>query len=118
MEMSSMWMRIWHLQLSAMIYVKSYIIFLSKLTQIQKRDNFNTRSEIRRKAGSERSVFKNKPYIEAQIYQESKFKDLYCLLIKVIFKPNAKIKSPWAKCVIFSKITRGTKVANPPKFKL
>nr|GEX83405.1 hypothetical protein [Tanacetum cinerariifolium] len=41
-------------------------IMLNLLKISQKPDNINTRSEIRRKAGSESSVFKNKSYIEAQ----------------------------------------------------
>nr|GEW90808.1 reverse transcriptase domain-containing protein [Tanacetum cinerariifolium] len=41
-------------------------IVLNLLKISQKPDNINSRSEIRRKAGSKRSVFKNKPYIEAQ----------------------------------------------------
>nr|GEZ53194.1 reverse transcriptase domain-containing protein [Tanacetum cinerariifolium] len=87
---------------------------LSKISQ--KPNNINTRSEIRRKPGSDSSVFKNKSYIEAQIYQESKSRDHSCLLIKVIFKLNAKIKSPGTKCVILPKISQGTKVAKSPKF--
>nr|GFA74251.1 hypothetical protein [Tanacetum cinerariifolium] len=74
----------------------------------QKSNKINTRSEIRRKARSESSVFKRKSYIEAQFIKNPKSKDLYCLLIKVKSKSNAKVTSPWAKCVILPKIPQGT----------
>nr|GEU43814.1 hypothetical protein [Tanacetum cinerariifolium] len=54
-----------------LIYVKSYIIFLSKLSQIQKPSNFNTRMKTRSKAESG-SSFSRINVHEAQIYQESK----------------------------------------------
>nr|GEW58743.1 hypothetical protein [Tanacetum cinerariifolium] len=83
-------------------------IVLNLLKISQQPGNINTRSDIRRKAGSESSVFKNKSYIEAQFIKNPKSKDLYCPFIKVNFKLIANVTSPGAKCVILPNIPPGT----------
>nr|GEU66460.1 hypothetical protein [Tanacetum cinerariifolium] len=72
---------------------------------IAKNHEISTQDQKSKEKPDQKADLSEQVYIEAQIYQESKSKDLYCLLIKVNFKLNVKVKS------------RGTNLVNSAKDK-